>query len=301
MNGGPPPQPPGPRAAHVAGDARRLRGGAAAAQPDLARRGRGAGRRPAGPAHPGLHGRRRHAGDDGPLAARERLLDAAGGHPRECRLLSGRVRADRGAARGTRRPHRREGRDHRPEPRRRAGPRGRRAPARPRLGHRHARRPHGGDAASAPAGAAAGRARRRARNRPGAGPVQHELPARRLLRAVPIRAPPALPARRALRLGVLAQRRDRRLARLPRRRGRRAGRDPRLALRDGGQPRRLRAGRPRAGGVRRADRSRGVRGCRTGHCGPVGGALGQSRSRRATDSMCGVCGNMSTGRTRTSR
>ena len=179
------------------------------------------------------------------------------------------------------------GGDHRPEPRRRARPRGRRAPARPRLGHRHARRADGRHAARAPARAAAGRARRRARHRPRAGPVPHELPARRAV-ASPSAATSCGPFPPGVRyVSVYSRtRRDRRLARLPRRGGRRAGRDPRLALRHGGQPRRLRAGR----------RGRW----------PPSTSRWPARPRRFAraaprDSMCGVCGNMSTGRTRTSR
>ena len=67
------------------------------------------------------------------------------------------------------------------------------------------------------------------------------------------RSPAGLPAGRPLRLRLLALRRDRRLARVPRRRRRRARRDPRLALRHGRQRPGVRAGRPRAGRVRRAD------------------------------------------------
>ena len=55
----------------------------------LARRRRARRRGPPGPADPRLHGRRRLAGDDDPLAARERLPHAPRRHPRQRRLLRG--------------------------------------------------------------------------------------------------------------------------------------------------------------------------------------------------------------------
>ena len=67
---------------------------------------------------------------DGTLATMAKWLRANGywthrsGHPGQRRLLAGRLRADRGAARGARRAHRLQGGDRRPEPRRRPGARG---------------------------------------------------------------------------------------------------------------------------------------------------------------------------------
>ncbi len=98
------PDPRGPtHPAVVAGIPHRPRSGGAAAQPGVPRRRRAGGRRPAGAADPGLHGRRRLARDDDPLAARQRLPHAAGRDPHERRLLGGGVRAAGEAARGLRR------------------------------------------------------------------------------------------------------------------------------------------------------------------------------------------------------
>ena len=169
------------RAAAVARVARRPGGCAAAAEPDLARRGRGAGRGPAGAPGARLHGRRRHARDDDQVAAGPRLPHAACRHPSQRRMLGGGLRAPRGASGGARRPHRSAGRDHRPEPRRRARPGGRGAAPRPRVRDRDAGRAVGVDAPDPSARPAAGRRARRARHRPRSGPVLHELPARAVL------------------------------------------------------------------------------------------------------------------------
>ena len=60
---------------------------APAARPGLPRRRRGRRPRPPGAADPGLHGRRRLAGDDGRLAQAHGLPARARGHARERRLL----------------------------------------------------------------------------------------------------------------------------------------------------------------------------------------------------------------------
>ena len=75
----------------LARKSRRCRGGRAVPQLGLARRRRARRRGPPGAADPRLHGRRRLAGDDDPLAARERLPHAPRRDPRQRRLLARRT------------------------------------------------------------------------------------------------------------------------------------------------------------------------------------------------------------------
>ena len=91
----------------------------------LARRRRARRRGPPGAADPRLHGRRRLAGDDDPLAARERLPHAPRRDPRQRRLLARTIDRLEAAPRGLRRGLRRARGDHRPEPRRHLRPRAR--------------------------------------------------------------------------------------------------------------------------------------------------------------------------------
>ena len=166
------------------------------------------------------------------------------------------------------------------------------------VGRRRARLAGALAARRPPARARAGRRRRGARQRPRARAALVALPARRVLRALPRRARGPVPARGRLRLAVLALGRDRRLALVPRPGRRRARRGPRLALRHERQRRRLPRDRRGAARLRRRDDA------------GAGGLAGRSRARgctppgpassSATHSMCGVCGNMSTGRTRSS-
>ena len=74
----------------LARKSRRGRSGRAVPQLGLARRRRARRRGTPGPADPRLPGRRRLAGDDDPLAARERLPHAPRRNPRQRRLLGGR-------------------------------------------------------------------------------------------------------------------------------------------------------------------------------------------------------------------
>ena len=185
------------------------RSGAARGVPD------GEGR--AGAADPRVPGRRRLAGDDDPLAARERLPHAPRRHPRQRRLLGGGLLRLEARLEGFAEAHRRARRDHRPEPRRRLRPRARRPPARPRRrASSRSARPTVSQLSVHPLVLAQVGARRRARHGRVPGMFRPALPARRMLRELPRRRWPApFPAE----VGYIAlysrSRRRRRLARVP--------------------------------------------------------------------------------------
>ena len=128
--------------------------------------------------------------------------------------------------------------DHRPEPRRHHRPRAGQAPARPRVGHRHARLPERGHAQHPPARARLGRS---ASARSGRLKVPHLFSFTCLFGECcadfrdSLHAP-RLPRRGRLQGRLLAPRRDRQLALLPGPRRRRAARGRLLALGMGFHP-----------------------------------------------------------------
>ena len=277
----------------LAGEPLRSRVGGAAALGRLARRRGARGRGPRRAAHSRLPGRRRVARHDGAVAARRRLADQARRHARERRVLGGGVHAAGGAARGLAGATGERVVDHRPEPRRRLRQGARRAPPGPR------RR------------ASSRSARRCARSSPcipfvlaqvgvlaalGSGRCPGclvALPARRLLRALPrarwrARSRPRSATSRSTRARTGSSTGARAWTRTPTPASRSHSSHCGMGMHAGGLPR----DRRRAAGVRRRDDDEAGREARPVSVRP--------RSSSATHSMCGVCGNMSTGRTRCS-
>ena len=174
----------------LAGVAHRPRGRRAAAQPGLRA---GAACRPASGRPvlliPGFLAGDAVARHDDELAAAGGLPHAPHGHPRQRRLLRGGLRAARGAAGALGRAPRRARRSIIGQSRGGVFAQGARRARRPDLveRHRHARLADRLPARRPPARARPGRARRRARHRARAGHVPRELPARRVLRALPRR------------------------------------------------------------------------------------------------------------------